>query len=486
MDNKHFVAIDAGSSKIALAVGYEIDGNFSVNYYKTIPSIGISKGRVQNVQHASDAIRSLLNDAKNELELDIKCAVANFPNYPIQQVECISKIDRDDTIVRREDIDILIKNAEQDAVEKATEQGKMIVYDCVAQSYSDGYDFQIAEDDIEGRFCEMIEGNFLVCLGKENPVNILDNTLGMSDLTPIKKYFTPQLAGRMVLDKSDRENGVALVDIGGNVTSVSIFTGDILRYFDSIPFGGNNITSDIRQECGISEGLAENIKKAYGICCPNRLLNMGDKSLRIKLKDATRTKEVWVKYISEIVTARMEEIFEAVLYMIEKSGFSDELRSGIVLTGGGAMLCNCTKLLSEMSGYSIRLGKIRKRFGNMPPECLQTDAVNCLSMLYAARELQQVQFVYDPNEPRITAIDNESTENVFNPKAVEEKPRPVESTFRSNKFFSRENKVRTATGEKTETPQKPNFIGKFMDKVLDTDEEKSEKKADQLFNDSLF
>ena len=84
MDNKHFVAIDAGSSKIALAVGYEIDGNFSVNYYKTIPSIGISKGRVQNVQHASDAIRSLLNDAKNELELDIKCAVANFPNYPIQ------------------------------------------------------------------------------------------------------------------------------------------------------------------------------------------------------------------------------------------------------------------------------------------------------------------------------------------------------------------------------------------------------------------
>jgi cell division ATPase FtsA len=157
-----------------------------------------------------------------------------------------------------------------------------------------------------------------------------------------------------------------------------------------------------------------------------------------------------------------------------------------VLTGGGAMLCNCTKLLSEMSGYSIRLGKIRKRFGNMPPECLQTDAVNCLSMLYAARELQQVQFVYDPNEPRITAIDDEGTDTVFNPKTVEEKPRPVESTIRSNKFFSRENKIRKPTEEKTVSPQKPNFIGKIMDKVLDTDEEKSEKKADQLFNDSLF
>ena len=107
-------------------------------------------------------------------------------------------------------------------------------------------------------------------------------------------------------------------------------------------------------------------------------------------------------------------------------------------------------------------------------------------MLYAARELQQVQFVYDPNEPRITAIDDEGTDTVFNPKTVEEKPRPVESTIRSNKFFSRENKIRKPTEEKTVSPQKPNFIGKIMDKVLDTDEEKSEKKADQLFNDSLF
>lgn len=503
MENRHFVALDAGSSKIALAVGYENEGKFSVTYYKAIPSVGINKGRIQNAQHAADAIQSLIKDAQDELELNIQRAVINYPNYPIEQHICTSGMNREkDDLVKKEDINLLMSIAKDEAMKKSEEMAKMSIYDCVPQSYSDGIDIQISEDDIEGRYCENIEGCFSVYLGKEFPVTLIDNTLGMSGLEPTRKFFTPNIVGKMVLDISDRENGVALVDIGGSVTSVSIFSGGVLRHFDSIPFGGRNVTMDIRNECGLSEALAENLKKAYGICCPDKLLSMSDKQLRIKLKDATRTKEVWVKYLSEIVTARMTEIFDAVLYIIEKSGFSDDLRSGIVLTGGGALLCNCGKLLEEMSGYTVRTGKLRRVFSNLPKECQQADAVNCMALLYAARTMDKINFVNDPNEPRISAIDtprkneegDEEEEDIFHPKTVKpEKPNPARTEIRE-RFFGKGGKPNPPKEKPSDNENKKGIsIEKIVKQLTSTDKDDEEedttpqKPTDDMWgNNKLF
>ena len=159
-----------------------------------------------------------------------------------------------------------------------------------------------------------------------------------------------------MLTDIEMENGVALIDMGGGSTSVTIYHGNILRHYASIPFGGRNITQDIKNELQISERLAENIKLAFGACLPDKLQSLSEKVLLISGQTAVQDKEITVKYLSEIITARVEEIVEAMLYEINESGLAEHLRGGIVITGGCAHTANLGLLISQMSGYKVRVG----------------------------------------------------------------------------------------------------------------------------------
>ena len=124
-----------------------------------------------------------------------------------------------------------------------------------------------------------------------------------------------------------------------------------MRHYASIPFGGKNITDDIRSECQISEKLAENIKKAFGACMPDKLQNLSEKVIHIQSNSNEPNKQLPVKYLSEIITARVEEIMLAMIYEIQESGFADMLRSGIVVTGGSAQLPNLGAFINDISGF---------------------------------------------------------------------------------------------------------------------------------------
>ncbi|MCR4564711.1 MAG: rod shape-determining protein [Bacteroidales bacterium] len=515
MENKHIVAIDAGSSKISLAVGFESDSGFRIVFHRSLPSAGIHQGRIQNAQQAAEVIQELIGGVKEELGLVVNQAVINLPSYPIVQREAKSTLKRDEEVmVQENENDLLEEQACREALDKEEEKGEkvgMSVYCCVGQSYSDGIDFPIGKDDIIGRFADHIEGYYQIFLGNSRPVINIDNTLGLQELVAARKFFMPECLAKMVLDPTDIENGVALVDIGGGVTSVSIFTGGVLRYYDSIPFGGRSVTMDIRNECGVSESLAENIKKAYGICCPDKLLSMSDKFLRIKLRDSTRTKEVGVKYLSEVVTARMREIFDAVLYIIQQSQLADELGSGIVLTGGGAMLTNCGKLLGEMSGYNVRVGRIGKRFASLTKDSQQPGSAGCLGLLYAGRGLDKVWFVTDPEDPRFNAIEeaekpaaeeadtkeaeNETAGGSVTEEKEEEETKAVasENTQKSENFdlFGKNPPTPLKPKSKPKMPKKENgFMEKLGKRInsaftnmMDSD---NEGESGDLFGDDAF
>ena len=503
MDTRHIVAIDAGSSKISIAVAYQVENGFKISCFKSLPSAGISRGRIQNVQQASEVIQELVAAVKEDIGLDVRQAVVNLPRFPVTQLSRNARTERDEeSIIRPEEIQLLQDTACSEALEEyeaQNQKSKMIVYDCIAQSYSDGMDFQIAQDDIIGRYSDYLEGEFEVFLGKSQPASNVDNCLGLVDLTAARKVFMAPCTAKMVLDSSDMENGVAMVDIGGGVTSVAIFSGGILRHFDSIPFGGRSVTMDIRNECGLSEVLSENIKKAYGICCPERLLSMADKELTITLKYAARPKEVSVKYLSEIVTARMREIFDAVLYIIEKSGYADDLRSGIVLTGGGSQLTNCTKLLEDMSGYTVRVGAVKKKFIGMTKEQYQADAAGCLGLLYAAKHLEKVYFVTDPEDPRFNAIEEAPAPAQAPARAGNEAPAadpaanpaagkaavPADEAKQepaSDSLFPKDaGKMAVEKKKKESAPRKAGVLSGLFGKVLSTDEE--DKADGSLFGD---
>ena len=447
--DKHIVAIDLGTSKIALTVA-KVEGNdVQIIYYNETESAGIRYSSVFNVKNATEALASAISQAEDELNIKITQAVVGMPKYPIRKVDAKAEIDGrgEDADITEEDIDSL-KSFAQDSY-PLEDAEKEAVFGAVAQSFSDGENFQIIEQDIVGMTSDVLEGNFKIFIGKKSDLNKVDQVMNRCGVTAIQKFFTADTTAKAVLNSSEMENGVALVDFGAGCTSVSIYHGSIMRHYASIPFGGKSITDDIKSEAQISGKLAENIKLAFGACMPDKLQSLSEKVIQIRSNSSEGDKSLSVKYLSEIITARVEEIMMAVLYEIEKSGFADMLRSGIVITGGVAQCANICNFINDISGYKVRTGYPKHLFSHQGCEGLtDTSAATSMGLLLAAKNTANVNCI-------ITNEESETVVEVENLQTEENKAQPEDGKERDlwgNVIETTEVKETPKAGNKTTKP----------------------------------
>ena len=147
---------------------------------------------------------------------------------------------------------------------------------------------------------------------------------------------------------------MALVDIGGGTTDIAIFQEGIIRHTAVIPFGGNAITDDIKQGCGVLKKHAEALKNKFG----SALEQETDKNDIVVIPGlpGRAPKEVSRRNIAGIIQARMSEIIEHVHYEIKNSGLERELIGGIVVTGGGSQLRHVRQLFEYVTTLDCRIG----------------------------------------------------------------------------------------------------------------------------------
>ena len=473
---KYIVAADLGTARMSLIV-VKVNGfDTQVVYYKEVASDGIRYSGVSNMGKAHAPLDVLIKGAETELNIKINHVIIGMPKFPIRQEANSGKLqDRgEDTEITAEDI-ADIKRFAQDSYVLANE-GEA-VYGAVAQSFSDSENFQTSEDEIIGMASDVIEGHFNIFIGRKRELKNADALLSKSNTSALKKYFTAHTTAKLVLTENEMDNGVALVDIGGGVTSVTIYVNGIMRHYASIPFGGKNITADIKSELQITERLAENIKLAFGACMPDKLQNMSEKILYIQDTLTNHEKQVPVKYLSDIITARVEEIMEAVLYIIKSSGFEDDIRCGIVLTGGVSKTTNLRALIKEMSGYHARIGN--------PMLQLSSDGIEGTDNVSAATILGLVMEALDENLPSCAIDLDEAAEK----KGIieEEKefkvnePEVKEPEIKEPEIKEPEIKEPEVTEEKKEPAKEVEVtpVPKEEEKEIKETEEKTEEKAEE-------
>lgn len=388
MEERYIASVDLGTSKLAVCVARIQDQNVEVIYYKESPSLGIRYSYVLIPGKVKEEVRKAIIEAQQALRIKIQQVIVGLPRWYVRQETASASMTRPepDDLIQESEIKALKSMAlESYPLEDST---KEVIYGAVAQSFSTEDSINEPENDIVGMAAETLEGNFKVFIGNRRYSSNIDSVFNDLGIAIAKKYFTPGITAKAVLKSEQMENGVALIDIGAGVSSVTIFKDKIMRFYAAIPFGGNSVTNDIKSECNFSFELAENIKKAYGACMPNKLSSLGEKSIQIVDEDGNTTAQVSVKYISEIITARMKEIIEALLFRIQESGFASEedLRAGVVVTGGGAELVNCANYIKELSGYTVKVGRPRKLFScEGCPEASETSAATSMGMILSAR-----------------------------------------------------------------------------------------------------
>jgi cell division protein FtsA len=153
----------------------------------------------------------------------------------------------------------------------------------------------------------------------------------------------------------DMEAGVAILDIGGGTSDLAVFYDGILKHTAVIPFGGENITNDIRMGLGVLKSQAEAMKVQFGSALADEAKS--NAYITIPGLKGMPAKEIQVKNLANIIQARMSEILDFVTYHLKQVGLdSKALNGGIILTGGGSQLKHLIQLTEYVTGLNARIG----------------------------------------------------------------------------------------------------------------------------------
>jgi cell division protein FtsA len=348
-NEKIFAAVDIGSSKIvALAGRKNEDGKIQIIGLGHSASRGVKRGVVFNVEEAFAAISEAIGQAEKECGQDIEDVFVNISGQ--QLITVSSKQQRilgRDQCVSETDVEQLLEQAK-----KVSLENDMSIYHINPEFYT--VDDESGITNPVGSLGERIEANFKLHVAPDSYQRNIAMCFNKGSINVQKAILDPIASSEVVLTEEEKETGVALVDIGGGTTKISIFCEGVLCYTSMVPFGGNVITSDIKEGCSITVKQAESLKVQFGQAIAD--FAPDDKVVTIPIQ-GWEPKQISFKNLAHIIQARMEEIVAGFFYQVQKSGYADKLGAGIVITGGTSLLTNLGQLVKFHTGFDVRIGK---------------------------------------------------------------------------------------------------------------------------------
>ncbi len=349
MNDKLIAAIDLGTTKIVCLVGKMTETGIRIIGYSQRPSKGINRGEVMNIRQTLQSLVPVIKDVEEQLNIKLNDVYVGIAGQNIRCVTNGYQTNRPNPkeLISEEEINEIISSMNGSFV-----QGDEEVLHVIPQSYSID-NFTPTQEPV-GMLGTQITANFKIFVGKKNSSVYTADVINRAGLNLKRIILEPMASAKAVLSEEEMELGVAMVDIGGGTTDLLIIQNNIVRHAAVIPFGGKIITSDIKIGCSIAEKNAEQLKVEHG-CCYSPLA-ADKKTIFVNGINGREGREISVKLLSNIIEARASELFEAVYYEIERSGYKDKLKAGLVLTGGTSKLAHIKELAQVITGIETSLG----------------------------------------------------------------------------------------------------------------------------------
>jgi cell division protein FtsA len=346
------VGLDIGTTKIAAIAGRKNEyGKLEILGFGRANSNGVKHGQVLNIDETIKAIQVALDNCyASNPNLEISEVYVGIAGHHIKSLQTRGDIVRqntDDEITRRE-IDQLIA----DQYKTYIPAGDQII-DVIPQEFTVD-NFQNIPNPI-GYGGVKVGANFHIITGDKNAIRNINRAVEKSNLRTKDLVLQPLASAAAVMGQEDLEAGVAIVDIGGGTTDLAVFYEGILKHTAVIPFGGENITNDIKTGLGVLKTQAEQMKVQFGSALSNEA--KANAYITIPGLRGMPAKEISVKNLANIIQARMSEIMDFVTYHLKQVGLDNRaLNGGIVMTGGGSQLRHLIQLTEYVTGLNARIG----------------------------------------------------------------------------------------------------------------------------------
>mgnify|MGYP006217800115 FL=1 len=344
------VGLDIGTTKIACLVGRKTEhGKIEILGVGKAPSLGVTRGVVSNIEKTVQSIRAAVEEAEAKSGIEINVVNVGIAGQHIKSLQHRGMITRDtiDEEISQKDVDELI----DDMYKLVMMPGEEIIH-VLPQEYI--VDREPGIKDPIGMSGVQLEANFHIITGQIAAAKNIFKCVNKAGLEVAELILEPLASSSAVLSEEEKEAGVALIDIGGGTTDIAIFHDGIIRHTAVIPFGGNVITEDIKEGCTIMHRQAELLKTKFGAALPQA--TQDNEIVCIPGLRGRDPKEISVKNLANIISARMSEIIEHIYFEIKNSGFDKKLIGGIVVTGGGSQLKHINQLMEFTTGIDSRVG----------------------------------------------------------------------------------------------------------------------------------
>lgn len=365
-NNKIVVGLDIGTTKICAIVGAKNEfGKLEVLGMGKAVSDGVIRGIVTNIDKTIMAIEKAITEASEQSGIDIGVVNVGIAGQHIKSSIHHGSITRDriDDEITVEDLNRLTNDVHKIVMPPGCEIIHVMPQDYIVD-YEDGIKDPVGMSGVK------LEADFHVITAQTNAIRNINKCVKRATLEIDDLILEPLASSMSVLSDEEKEAGICLVDIGGGTTDVAIFHDGIIRHTAVIPFGGNIITTDIKEGLKVMQNQAELLKTKFGKAIaeeanPNEIVSIP--GLRNR-----PPKEISIRNLAHIIEARMEEIIELVHAEIITSGYSSKLAGGIVITGGGSQLANIQQLFEYMTGMDARIGFPNEHLGKSKIEAIKS------------------------------------------------------------------------------------------------------------------
>lgn len=345
--NGFFTGLDIGTSSVKVLVAEYVEGEMNVIGVSNVKSSGVKDGIIVNIDVAANAIKTAIAQAEEKAGIRIDKVNVGLPANLLQIEPTQGMIPV--TTDSQEITDLDVQNVVKSALTKSMTPEREVISFIPEEFVVDG--FQGIKDP-RGMMGIRLEMRGMLYTGPRTILHNLRKTVERAGVQVENVVISPLSLTRSVLNEGEKEFGAIVIDLGGGQTTVAVMRGQELQYTNIYQEGGDYITKDISKVLTTSQSIAENLKFNYGIAYPQEASER--EKFMVEVIGESAPVEVTERYLSEVISARLRQIFARVKQDLERTRALD-LPGGIVLVGGVAVLPGITELAQEIFGVNTKL-----------------------------------------------------------------------------------------------------------------------------------
>jgi cell division protein FtsA len=346
----YVVGIDIGSSKIGVLIAKSDErGGLELVGRGLAPNRGTRKGNIVNVEQTVEALKVASEEAEVMAGVEISRAYVGVAGADIRSLNSrgMVSVARRDREITHQDIQRVLEAAQSAALPSDRE-----ILHAIPQEFL--VDEQGGIADPLGMPGSRLEVLVHLVTGNVTRSKTLLTCVNRAGIEVISMVFEPLATAEAVLTEDERELGVILVDLGSGTTEYALFEGGEPQHSAVLPIGAGHFTNDLAMVLRTPFAEAEKIKVKRGCCLSSMVVD--EEGISVPTVGGGNARVVPRRELSEILQPRAEEIFQLVRQDLERNGYEEAPRCGVVLTGGGSQLDGLLEMAEQIFDAGVRYG----------------------------------------------------------------------------------------------------------------------------------